>query len=153
MTSKITTKRGDAGDTSLLFGRRVRKTHPRVRANGSLDEFNVALGYVRASLEPSHAYVPMIRFIQERLFGLMGQITVEADETERYRKAGFACLQAEDLERVDQWVKEHGARGMGHGARGMEQGAWSMEHGARGKGHGVWGVLLNLDLVELGFDF
>ncbi len=112
MTSKITTKRGDEGETSLLFGRRVRKTHPRVRANGSLDEFNVALGYVRTSLEPSHEYVSKIRFIQERLFGLMGQVAVEADETERYREAGYASLESEHLDQLDQWVKEHEVMGM-----------------------------------------
>lgn len=107
MVSKITTKHGDDGTTTLLFGKRVRKTHPRVRANGSLDELNVALGHVRVGLAEDHPYGPILQSIQHCLIGLMGQVAVEGDEIERYKKAGFACLSADDLAKADQWVKEH----------------------------------------------
>jgi len=112
MVSKITTRGGDLGETSLLFGRRVRKTHPRVCANGSLDELNVALGYARTALAESHDYGLILRSIQQCLIGLMGQIAVEGNEMDRYKKAGFASLNASDLEKADQWVKEHEALGM-----------------------------------------
>ena len=36
----ITTKRGDYGETDLMFGRRVPKDHPRVVAVGAIDELN-----------------------------------------------------------------------------------------------------------------
>ena len=32
----ISTRRGDEGETDLMFGRRVRKDHPRVVAGGAL---------------------------------------------------------------------------------------------------------------------
>ena len=40
----IATKTGDAGETSLMYGRRVPKTDPRVDAYGCVDELNSALG-------------------------------------------------------------------------------------------------------------
>ena len=42
----IATKTGDAGETSLMYGRRVPKTDPRVDAYGCVDELNSALGLV-----------------------------------------------------------------------------------------------------------
>ena len=45
---KIYTKTGDAGDTGLFGGGRVRKNHPRVEAYGDVDELNATLGFVRA---------------------------------------------------------------------------------------------------------
>ena len=44
----IVTKTGDQGETSLMYGRRVSKTDPRVEAYGSVDELNAALGLARA---------------------------------------------------------------------------------------------------------
>ena len=43
----VITKRGDCGQTDLMYGRRVSKNHPRVVANGAIDELNAALGLVR----------------------------------------------------------------------------------------------------------
>ena len=40
MSSSVITQRGDGGETDLMFGQRVEKTHPRIVANGSLDELN-----------------------------------------------------------------------------------------------------------------
>ncbi len=40
----IATKTGDAGETSLMYGRRVPKTDARVDAYGCVDELNAALG-------------------------------------------------------------------------------------------------------------
>ena len=48
MTIKIYTKTGDAGDTGLFGGGRVGKDHPRVEANGDIDELNAVLGMARA---------------------------------------------------------------------------------------------------------
>ncbi|NBB80172.1 MAG: hypothetical protein GVY36_12130 [Verrucomicrobia bacterium] len=112
MTSKITTKQGDQGDTGLLFGKRVRKTHLRVCANGSLDELNVAIGYARTALPESHRYGPMLQAMQQCLIALMGQVAVEGHEIERYQEAGFASLRASDMEQMDLWVNEHEAMKM-----------------------------------------
>jgi cob(I)alamin adenosyltransferase len=48
---KIYTKKGDQGDTGLLFGgARVAKDSPRIEAAGTVDEAVAALGVARASL-------------------------------------------------------------------------------------------------------
>jgi cob(I)alamin adenosyltransferase len=43
----ITTRAGDAGDTSLGDGSRVRKDHARIEALGAVDEANAAIGMLR----------------------------------------------------------------------------------------------------------
>ncbi len=45
---KIYTKRGDSGETGLLYGGRVPKTDPRCEAFGTTDEAVSALGLARA---------------------------------------------------------------------------------------------------------
>ncbi len=46
----IYTRGGDGGQTALLGGARVPKSHPRVAAYGELDELNSVLGLARAAL-------------------------------------------------------------------------------------------------------
>lgn len=43
---KIYTKTGDAGQTSLLMGKRVSKNNARIKVLGDLDELNAAIGVV-----------------------------------------------------------------------------------------------------------
>ena len=52
---KLYTKTGDAGDTGLFGGERVRKDHERVRTYGTVDEANSAVGMAAAApdLPPS----------------------------------------------------------------------------------------------------
>jgi cob(I)alamin adenosyltransferase len=50
-TVKIYTKTGDAGETGLFGGPRVRKSDPRVEAYGDVDELNAEIGVVRALVE------------------------------------------------------------------------------------------------------
>ena len=47
----IVTKRGDDGNSDLLFGKRTSKTDPRLEAVGTIDELNAALGLVRANAD------------------------------------------------------------------------------------------------------
>ena len=44
---KIYTRTGDKGETSLLGGRRVSKSHQRIEAYGTVDELNSWVGLVR----------------------------------------------------------------------------------------------------------
>lgn len=46
--SKIYTKTGDKGETSLLGGQRVPKNHPQVETYGTLDELGAHMGLVYA---------------------------------------------------------------------------------------------------------
>ena len=51
--TKVTTKTGDKGDTSLGTGQRVRKDHPRVNVLGELDHLNSIIGWTISSCEDS----------------------------------------------------------------------------------------------------
>ncbi len=70
---KIYTKTGDAGDTGLFGGPRVRKTAPRIEAYGTVDELNGVLGIARThSLEPE--LDALLRRIQNELFEIGAQL-------------------------------------------------------------------------------
>src|SRR3989442_15986390 len=64
--TRIYTRGGDTGETSLGDGSRVSKTDPRVEAVGEVDELNSLLGWGRAI---DGAPVPLGR-IQNELFDL-----------------------------------------------------------------------------------
>src|SRR5438132_3698691 len=64
--TRIYTRGGDAGETSLGGGSRVPKTDPRVEAVGEVDELNSLVGWSRA-LEGAP---PVLARIQNELFDL-----------------------------------------------------------------------------------
>ncbi len=79
--SRIYTKSGDQGETSLGDGIRVPKNHPRVTAYGSVDEANAVLGLLVAQ----HRDLPeaeLLRSIQNDLFDVGADLCVplSADE-------------------------------------------------------------------------
>ncbi len=66
---KIYTKTGDAGDTSLFDGTRVRKDDARVDAYGEVDELNACIGLALAS-GPDAELAGVLLQIQRDLFAL-----------------------------------------------------------------------------------
>lgn len=66
---KIYTKTGDAGDTGLFGGGRVRKDHPRVEAYGDVDELNATIGVAR-SAEPLPRIDEVLVPVQRDLFSI-----------------------------------------------------------------------------------
>ena len=50
MASKIYTRGGDKGTTSLIGGTRVHKSHLRIESYGTIDELNAHLGLCKDSL-------------------------------------------------------------------------------------------------------
>jgi cob(I)alamin adenosyltransferase len=73
---KIYTKTGDLGETSLLGGTRVPKSHDRVDAYGTIDELNSFLGLLRDQPIAEH-YKQVLLRIQENLF--VAEARVAAD--------------------------------------------------------------------------
>jgi len=65
--NKIYTKGGDKGETSLLGGTRVSKSHERVEAYGNLDELNSFIGLIRDQ-DINPRYRDVLGRIQEVLF-------------------------------------------------------------------------------------
>src|SRR5437762_14312316 len=84
----IATKTGDEGETSLMYGRRVPKTHPRVDAYGCVDELNSALGLARASASDSFLGEQILA-VQKELVVVMGELATASEDLDRYVKDGF----------------------------------------------------------------
>ncbi len=94
----IATQTGDDGTTGLLYGRRVPKTHPRVRACGAVDELNAALGLARATAGDPFV-TDAILAIQLELVILMGELSLEDADRERYAKT-HEFLSAASVDRL-----------------------------------------------------
>jgi cob(I)alamin adenosyltransferase len=73
--SRIYTKSGDAGETGLGDGRRVRKDHPRVAAYGGVDELNAVLGVLLAQ-SADLPEAELLRSIQNDLFDVGADLCV-----------------------------------------------------------------------------
>jgi cob(I)alamin adenosyltransferase len=70
---KIYTKTGDAGDTGLFAGARVRKDDVRIEAYGTVDELNAAIGVVRAERLPPEIDQTLER-VQSELFSVGAEL-------------------------------------------------------------------------------
>lgn len=84
----IVTKTGDQGETSLMFGRRVSKSDPRIEACGGIDELTAALGLARASCHDDLVAREVLA-AQKDLIVVMGELATAAPDLERYVKEGF----------------------------------------------------------------
>lgn len=102
--SRIYTKSGDTGDTSLGDGRRVAKGHPRVEAYGQVDELNAVLGLAAAQL-PEGDERDILRRIQNDLFDVGADLCVpQTDEEQPGQCLRIQPAQAEKLEtEIDQF--------------------------------------------------
>ncbi len=76
--SNIYTKTGDRGETSLVGGKRVSKTDPRLEAYGTIDELNSHIGLLR-QLELSVSDLELLLFVQNKLFVVGSLLATEAD--------------------------------------------------------------------------
>lgn len=79
---KIYTKTGDAGETGLFGGPRVRKDHTRIEAFGTVDELNSHLGLIR-TLPSAAPFDPLLRRVQGELFDLGAQLATPGAAVER----------------------------------------------------------------------
>jgi cob(I)alamin adenosyltransferase len=70
---KIYTKTGDAGDTGLFGGPRVRKNAPRIEAYGTVDELNSVLGVARSQKLDAEIDA-LVAQIQNELFEIGAQL-------------------------------------------------------------------------------
>lgn len=72
--SKIYTKSGDRGMTSLVNGRRVAKNDARIEAYGTVDELNAALGLAAASISVLQAEAPELNRLGEILLRVQHEL-------------------------------------------------------------------------------
>lgn len=77
--TKIYTKTGDKGTTSLIGGQRVPKTDIRLQAYGTVDELNAFLGLLKSKLSGSEH--EMIHTIQNTLMRIAANLATDQTTT------------------------------------------------------------------------
>jgi cob(I)alamin adenosyltransferase len=100
---KIYTRAGDAGETALFDGSRVRKSDPRVEAYGHVDELNAMLGLARTGCADPVLAEQLVH-LQHDLFALGARLAdPNARIAGRVRKA---ALGADDVRRLEDWIDQ-----------------------------------------------
>ena len=94
--TRIYTRAGDRGETSLGDGSRVEKLDCRIGAFGAVDELNSALGVVLAGDVPER-FRPWLERIQNDLFDVGADLSVPFGVTDRLRATQAAV---DELERL-----------------------------------------------------
>lgn len=92
---RVVTRGGDAGETSLGDGARIRKDSPRIEAIGSVDEANAAIGVLRLLTRTEPDADAMLARIQNDLFDLGADLCVPGEGGDRLRLTDAPVLRLE----------------------------------------------------------
>ena len=106
MATKIYTKTGDKGTTSLLGGKKVPKSHDRIEAYGTVDELNSFIGLLKDHESVEARLKNQLYWIQETLFSLGSILATEQDFK------GFALPQITQIEitQIEQWIDHYDSK-------------------------------------------
>jgi cob(I)alamin adenosyltransferase len=102
--TRIYTRAGDAGETSLGDGSRVPKTDLRIEAYGTVDELNSLVGHALAGDLPDE-FRPWLEHVQNDLFDLGADLSVPLEDQRRERLR-MTTEQVERLEELCDLVNE-----------------------------------------------
>src|SRR5688572_13433091 len=79
MSSKIYTKTGDFGKTSLIGGTKVPKSHLRIESYGTIDELNSFVGLLNDQIGHEDSAI-MLKEIQDRLFTIGSSLACDPEK-------------------------------------------------------------------------
>ena len=97
MATKIYTKTGDAGKTSLIGGTKVPKNNIRIETYGTIDELNSFIGLVNDSIFDDHSK-NILREIQDRLFTIGSSLACDPDKEAKMK---LPDLKESDIELLE----------------------------------------------------
>ena len=97
---KIYTKKGDAGQTSLIGGTKVFKSDLRIECYGTVDELNSGLGVVISMLGAPGRFASVLRSVQDRLF-IIGSLLANDPRVSRMK---LPALRDEDVIFLEQEI-------------------------------------------------
>ena len=100
--TKVYTRGGDMGKTSLVGGQRVSKASARLEAYGTVDELSSHLGLLAAMMDDD-AEKDMIIRIQNCLFNVCTNLATDQEQTLLYPSA---YLPEGEIEKLEQKVDE-----------------------------------------------
>ena len=95
--SKIYTGGGDKGNTSLVGGFHVLKTHPRLEAYGAVDELNSFIGLLIEEVNDSKTR-ELLLFIQSKLFSVGSYLATDPSKTEYKIESHITCDSIKKIE-------------------------------------------------------
>lgn len=100
MSLKIYTKTGDKGNTALIGGTKVPKSHLRIEAYGTVDELNSFIGLCRDLLTDNAART-VLQAVQDRLFVVGAALAVDP---QKEPKMLIPDLKEEDVTLLEQEI-------------------------------------------------
>lgn len=105
--TKVYTRAGDGGETSLVGGKRVPKDSPRIDAYGTIDELNSIVGLARVFNEESidagegHQFLDEVLCrLQDELFDLGSELATPPE----FFQPGMYRVGAEEIERLEKLI-------------------------------------------------
>lgn len=105
--TKVYTRGGDKGKTSLVGGDRVRKDHIRIESYGTVDELNAIIGLIRTfnnrseSPEAVRARIDQqLHRVQNDLFNVGADLATPAEK----RWEGMRRVHTDDVTRLEGWI-------------------------------------------------
>lgn len=102
MASKIYTRTGDRGTTSLIGGTKVSKSHLRIEAYGTVDELNSYIGLCKDLLS-GVMEAGILQEVQDRLFTVGSSL---ACDPEKEPKMKIPDLKEEDISLLEKEIDQ-----------------------------------------------
>ncbi len=106
--SKVYTKTGDKGETSLVSGNRTSKADLRIDLYGDLDGLNSQLGVAISHMSITKLFsleIDFLQLIQSALFNLGSNMACEVENREKYKlpqvKASLIEQMEKEIDRMD----------------------------------------------------
>jgi cob(I)alamin adenosyltransferase len=104
--TKVYTRTGDQGETSLVGGVRIKKSDIRLEAYGTVDELSAQLGLLVSQMKANEERDLVIR-VQNNLFNVCTHLATDQSQTPLYPSAHLADGEIELLEeRIDLIMRE-----------------------------------------------
>ncbi|WP_188207326.1 cob(I)yrinic acid a,c-diamide adenosyltransferase [Alkalibacillus aidingensis] len=102
---RIYTRSGDKGETSLIYGKRVKKSDLRVEAYGTCDEANSMIGVARSHLTQENfdgkdQVVEALHQVQTILFHVGAELATPKDQEVAWK------LKKEHIEKLEHYIDE-----------------------------------------------
>ncbi len=101
---RIYTKKGDAGETSLLFGGRVSKADPRCEAYGTIDQAVSAMGLARA-LSKERRVGEMLLHVQREMFTVGAELATDPENYQLLQE-NFGTVTSDMVDRLEAFIDE-----------------------------------------------
>lgn len=99
---KIYTRKGDQGNTGVFGGGREDKDSARIECNGTIDEMNATIGYLRAQLPADHEWQDRLHRIQKDMMDMMSHLARPTGA----KKENPNPKPEDGAQRCEEWIEE-----------------------------------------------